>query len=133
MLRGWDAIVHQAKNWWSDMKTNHRIYTSLHNDGEIYVTAELYKECFGVQYRKAENILHAKLDHVMKAYVLLGSKQSIQALTNACSNYQKEFSADLSYDELINMNDAFLIARVIRAEQMQRTTHICALSVAIPN
>jgi hypothetical protein len=127
-LRVWDTICHEMTNWLSSMKSNERIFTTLEN-GEIYVTLEIYPTLLGVDRRDPEMCCKEKLESVVKAYNKLGNKKLLDSVLNATAQAQKELVGH-GVDTL-NMPEAFLIARVIRAQQERRLMVIYELSRSI--
>lgn len=130
-LRMWDTICFEASQLWSLHQSNERLYTTLGKDGKMYVTVEVYRRKFGVHWRNADLKARAPLNLVMKAYIALGNKKSVDAMNNACANFQKDVAETLG-DGVLYATEAFLIARIIRGQQQARAnvfyTHANSLS-----
>jgi len=128
-VRAWDAIVYEFKNWWSEYKTNERIVT-FQKSGTLYVRAEFYKEICGTHYKKAEHNVEAPLALVVESYNAIGNKKSIDAILNATANLQKDKAEELGVG-VVHVNEAMIIAKLIRAQQFRRLERLTNLSVSM--
>lgn len=140
-LAMWDSICYEFKNWASDFKTNERIFTYIeqvidpktkqwNGEQQYMVEMQLYKKFFGFNFKWSETVYTAPLDMVMKAYVRLGAKKTQDSFNFAMTSFQKEVEDTLGVMNVF-ATDAFYIARVIRAQQQMRTSHLFKQSVSI--
>jgi len=131
-LRLWDSIMFEWNNFVSAYETNERIATVVREDGKLDIICEIYStKVLGLTTKFKSHKLVASLDSVLKAYIHLGNKKTLDSLTNACSLYQKEIGEIFGMEGVTGAHDAYLIARVIRAQQERRGQAVFEASSSI--
>lgn len=98
---------------------NEKIYNSIDNF-EVYVNLEITKtRWYTLGWKIRSYGYKAKLEHVVAAYEKLGTKQTVASIEFSCVAMQRELATKLSVG-IIDLHEAFIIARVIRAQQHRR-------------
>jgi hypothetical protein len=131
----WDTFL-QGFSLLSNKRSNERLHTSI-EDKTHYVTLDIYddrwkaiiKQIVGV---KSCNTYKAKLQHVMAAYVRLGNKTMATSIEYAQQALQKELFNDFG-EEIVDFGEAFIIARIMRAQQAVRLRNALGQSESARN
>lgn len=105
-----------------DRNTRHQFHVKF-IDGEAYLMAAKLTKAWGffVQ-RTAEFTAMAKVDDVVKAYLAIGVKSNVTALQQALVQEQRTLKTPTT--DVFAMNDAYIIARLVRQIEAVRSTSI---------
>jgi len=114
---GWDLLDFTISQFNSH---NERIFTTYESDHKHYVTVELTEKCwYLLGLRGTTKIYKASLEMVRKAFTRLSTKAQTTSIDFALAQAQREMEAELGSD-IYDLSEAFIIARIIRAQQTCR-------------
>jgi hypothetical protein len=119
MYATWDAVV---REWNSRVhKTNERFYTT-HEADETWATCEISTSAwYTLGFSLNRTLYKAPLQMVYDAFVRIGQKETIQAIDQAATTALRDYIKERDLGHWSNqVQEAFIIARVMRAQQIRR-------------
>jgi len=110
----YDKLLKQWKQ-----QNNEKFYYSVDTKG-LWLTLELSKpKWWSCGLLVSKNLYKAKMEDVMEAYTRIGSKHISTSIDYACTQAQREMAKERGIT-VMDLFEAFTIARIIRAQQNER-------------
>jgi hypothetical protein len=124
----WQTFVNQYE--YHVLKRNERFFNTVEEiagkQTELVHMEMLTSKWYTLGLATSQKVVTAKLSHVIDAYLAIGNKKVTSSVKQACIQLQRAAPKE----ELMDITDAFLIARVMRAQEEVRYDEVLKLSNA---